>query len=155
MGNINWKDKCWVTTIFLVNNQNKVLLTWNKNLQAWIPVGGHIDEGETPEEALRREVAEETGFEFEFHKSSEEEEGGKIKILFPLRFQMENVPHHNLHMNFVFAGRCNSYDETVSETDENEKLRWFSKDEILNEEVMPESVRKNAIEALDLLSLKS
>jgi len=56
MGDINWKDKCWVTTIFLVRDDKKVLLTWNKNLQTWIPVGGHIDHGETPEQALKREV---------------------------------------------------------------------------------------------------
>jgi 8-oxo-dGTP pyrophosphatase MutT (NUDIX family) len=70
MSRINWKDKCWVTTIFLINNEGKVLLTWNKNLQTWIPVGGHIDEGETPEEAIIREVNEETGFEFEFHQKT-------------------------------------------------------------------------------------
>ena len=66
MAEINWKNKCWVTTIYLVRQDGSVLLTWNKNLQTWIPVGGHIEPGETPEEATTREVAEETGFEFEF-----------------------------------------------------------------------------------------
>jgi len=42
MGKINWKNKCWVTTIFLIKDK-KVLLTWNKNLKTWIPVGGHIE----------------------------------------------------------------------------------------------------------------
>ena len=65
MSEINWKDKCWVTTIYLVREDAHVLLTWNKNLQAWIPVGGHIDPGETPEEAAIREIFEETTLKIE------------------------------------------------------------------------------------------
>lgn len=95
MSEINWKNGCWVTTIFLVNDQLEVLLTWNKNLQKWIPVGGHIDPGETPEEAVIREVIEETGFDFDFIPVSKIEQNGQIKILNPLRVQIEKVPHHD------------------------------------------------------------
>ena len=151
MSEINWKDKCWVTTIFLVNGDRKVLLTWNKNLQTWIPVGGHIDEGETPEDAIKREVKEETGFEFKFYRDSHEENDGHLKVIKPYRFQVEEVSHHGRHMNFVFLGKCLSYDANVVETDEKEKLRWFSEDEIKNEKVMLENVRKTALEALRLI----
>ncbi|MBU0894749.1 MAG: NUDIX domain-containing protein [Nanoarchaeota archaeon] len=49
---------------FLVNNK-RVLLNWNKILQTWVPIGGHINLGESPLEAIRREVEEEVGFEFD------------------------------------------------------------------------------------------
>jgi len=133
MGEINWKDKCWVTTVYLVNSDKKVLLTWNKNLQTWIPVGGHIDHGETPEEAVVREVAEETGFEFDFVSPHESDIDGNVKLLRHHRVQIEEVPHHNHHMNFVFFGKCNKWDSNKLSTDEEEKLRWFSKDELLAE----------------------
>lgn len=153
MSHINWKDKCWVTTIFLVNDKGDVLLTWNKNLQTWIPVGGHIDEGETPEEAIRREVAEETGFEFNFHQIFHEENEGKVKVIKPYRFQIEDVPHHNKHMNFVFFGKCSSYNKDTNETDEQEKLKWFSKQELESPDTeMLESVRKTALEAINQLT---
>lgn len=148
MGEINWKDKCWVTTIFLVNNENKVLLTWNKNLQAWIPVGGHIDLGETPQEAVKREVQEETGFEFEFQYPETLENQGKLKVIKPFRLQIEQVPHHNYHMNFVFFGKCTSYTDKRTETDEQEKLKWFSESDLINEPVMLDNVRNSALEAL-------
>jgi 8-oxo-dGTP pyrophosphatase MutT (NUDIX family) len=132
MSNINWKDKCWVSTIFLVRPDNKVLLTWNKNINTWIPVGGHIDEGETPDEAVAREVKEETGFQFEFFPDSEIIDDGSVKIIKPFRIQIEKVPHHNHHINIVFFGRCTKWRDKEF-TDENEKLRWFSYEELIKE----------------------
>ncbi|MCX6709315.1 MAG: NUDIX domain-containing protein [Candidatus Woesearchaeota archaeon] len=41
-------------------NQDKVLLIHHKKLNLWLPVGGHIDKDETPDEAILREIKEET-----------------------------------------------------------------------------------------------
>lgn len=149
MSKINWGDKCWVTTVFLVNKSKRVLLTWNKNLQTWIPVGGHMDKGETPMKAVRREVEEETGFDFSFYGNFYKLDG-TVEIVKLHKFQIEEVPHHGHHMNFVFFGICNNYDSSVIETDEGEKLRWFSKKELLKEEML-ESVRSSALAALNTI----
>jgi len=150
MSEINWKDKCWVTTLFLVREDGKVLLTMNKNLNTWIPVGGHINPGETPEEAIKREVAEETQFDFEFLEEPEYKNDGNIKIIKPYMIQIEKVPHHNQHMNFIFIGKCKSWNEKQA-TDENEKLRWFSKDDLLQMEgKMLENVRETALKSIEL-----
>ncbi len=148
MSQINWNNKCWVTTIYLVMD-DKILLTWNKNLQTWIPVGGHIDPGEDPEEAIKREVAEEIGCSFEFLKTTKYEENGKLKILGLHRFQIEEVHHHNKHMNFVFFGKVLYFDNNKDKTDEDEKLKWFSEEDLNNEKIiMLDGVRKNALEAI-------
>jgi len=153
MGEINWGNKCWVTTIYLVNSNKEVLLTWNKNLQNWIPIGGHIEPGETAEDAIIREVAEETGFDFEFLNKSEIETEGRVRVLKPLRIQTEEVPHHNHHMNIVFIGRCAKYSKDVTKTDEEEKLKWFSLSDLENEKsTILENVYKNSIEAIKLTS---
>ncbi len=150
MGSINWKDKCWVTTIYLVNSDEKVLLTWNKNLQTWIPVGGHIDLGETPEEAVIREVAEETGFEFEFISPHDAPEHATTRLLKNQKVQIEEVPHHNRHMNFIFFGKCTRWNDERKETDEQEKLRWFSREELMGEkEKFLPNVFEQAVEALE------
>ncbi|MBU0894748.1 MAG: hypothetical protein KKF48_00605 [Nanoarchaeota archaeon] len=67
------------------------------------------------------------------------------------RFQLEFVPHHSQHMNFVFFGKCKNPDIKVKETDEKEKLRWFNKKEVLGDPVMLESVRKSALVALEAI----
>ena len=152
MTDVNWKDRCWVATIFLVRD-HRVLLTWNKNFQAWIPVGGHIEPGESPKEAVSREVQEEVGCNFEFLRKSEYESNGNVEILKPSRVQIEKVPHHGHHINFVFFGIC--LDQTTKqETDEQEKLKWFSTEELLRiKDGMIESVWKLSLEAIEAASL--
>jgi len=132
----------------MIRHDGKVLLSWNKNLQTWIPVGGHIDPGETPQEAVCREVAEETGFEFEFYQKSVFENNGKVEIIKPHRIQIEEVPHHNKHINFVFFGKCTKYTDKAA-TDEKEKLKWFSREEIVSmKDTMIESVYTLSLEAI-------
>jgi len=150
MSKINWKDKCWVTTIFLVDKNKRVLFNWNKNMQAWIPVGGHIDNGESPMQAIRREVEEEAGINFELYGDFDREDNGRVEVVKMCRFQIEAVPHHGSHMNFVFFGKALSELERT-ETDEKEKFRWFSKKELINEKVMLNSVRKVALRAIDVV----
>jgi ADP-ribose pyrophosphatase YjhB (NUDIX family) len=49
----------------ILNEQRKILLVYHNKLNVWLYPGGHIEENETPEEALKREVLEETGLEIE------------------------------------------------------------------------------------------
>jgi 8-oxo-dGTP pyrophosphatase MutT (NUDIX family) len=55
-------DPVHVTGSAVVIGPRGVLLHLHKRLGLWLQPGGHIDPGETPEEAALREVREETGF---------------------------------------------------------------------------------------------
>lgn len=55
-------DPVHVTASAVVIGPRGVLLHLHKRLGLWLQPGGHIDDGETPEEAALREVREETGF---------------------------------------------------------------------------------------------
>lgn len=50
-----------LTVTCLVVRNNKVLLVFNKRYGSWFPPGGHIDEDESPDMTLYREMEEETG----------------------------------------------------------------------------------------------
>jgi 8-oxo-dGTP diphosphatase len=47
-------------------NGGEILLIHHKRLGTWLPVGGELEAGETPLEAARRELREETGLEGSF-----------------------------------------------------------------------------------------
>lgn len=146
MSEINWKTKCWVTAIYLTK-KNKVLLSWNKNMNTWIPVGGHIEPGENPVEALRREVKEETGCEFTLLGA--QNDYGHAQILENAIIQIEKVPHHGEHINTLLFGEITA--ETTEETDEGEKLKWFSLEELEKEKPkMLTNVYEQAKKALEL-----
>jgi 8-oxo-dGTP pyrophosphatase MutT (NUDIX family) len=54
-------DPTHVTSSAIVVGPRGVLLHRHKRLDMWLQPGGHIDEGETPEQAAVRETLEETG----------------------------------------------------------------------------------------------
>ena len=57
-----------------------------------------------------------------------------------------------MNINVVFMGKCTKLTDK-QETDENEKLKWFSKSEL--EEMkgkMLENIRTNALDAISLVS---
>ncbi len=49
----------------VVISQDHVLLVDHRRIGAWLPPGGHIEDGEMPEEAVVREILEETGVKVE------------------------------------------------------------------------------------------
>ena len=50
----------WVVSAFIVH-KDRTLLCYHKKYNEWLPVGGHVDLDEDPEEALFKEIQEESG----------------------------------------------------------------------------------------------
>lgn len=110
-----------IAAIILENDKGEFLLALRDN-KSWIPfpnhwdlIGGHVEEGETPEEALIREFKEELGLDlkdYQFYKEFECFNGDAF----------ENI-------KYIYSGRINIPIEEIT-LYEGQYARYFTKEEI-------------------------
>lgn len=146
----------FVASAYVVKDK-KVLLIFHNELKKWLPIGGHIKQDEngyfkeTPEEAVIREVKEETGLDVEIVGKKVAVEGKRIKPLFlPESMHVHEIDEKHDHLGLDYF--CKPIDhEKIKNSDEG-KLKWFSIRELKRCEGMVEEIRKRAIEAIKKLS---
>ena len=125
---------------------DKVLLIHHKKLDLWLGVGGHIEENETPDEALKREIMEETSLEIEILcRSTLPVEGNTRRHLAnPFHVNVHSVGDHD-HCCFYYV--CKALNpEAIKANGELKGFKWFSA-EGLKDELVPPDVRAQALEA--------
>jgi len=143
---------------FIVHN-DKVLFVMHKKLQMWLPPGGHIELDEDPEEALYREIEEESGIARSHltiihpHDAPFTELDSKEYKSLPspyyLDIHMITPTHRHIGMNYVFTS-----DTQQVQTDPNESAdhRWMSAEEIGAADLeMKENIRLYANNVLTLV----
>jgi 8-oxo-dGTP pyrophosphatase MutT (NUDIX family) len=79
---------------------DRVLVIHHRRLGTWLPIGGELEEGETPLEAARRELREETGLAGEFPPLAGAADGEPAGFL---GYEEHVAGAKGLHMNFVFV----------------------------------------------------
>ena len=101
----------------LINNEDKYLLeqTTERNNYKWSIPGGHVLSGETPEEALKRELNEELGISDLNYK--------KIDTI--------KFPYNSYIFNVFYSETTIDTDLLVLQPDEVIQVKWYSKEEII------------------------
>jgi len=127
-------------------HKDKVLLVHHRKLDLWLPVGGHIDPNETPDQALRREIKEETQLDVEILN--------KTKILankpmaVPFHADVHSVGDHDHYcLNYI----CKALNpEQLKINPELKNVDWFSKQDLNKDFVIP-TVRNICLAAFDFI----
>ncbi len=129
----------FVATGYVVR-EGKTLLLFHKKLKMWLPPGGHIDEGELPDEAVLREIREETGLEAEILSPRRAPHPGNGKVRFlhiPNHVQLEFIPGgHPEHIDLIYFCRAKDGDEALSH--EHEGMRWHSIQDLKSPDIVEE-----------------
>jgi 8-oxo-dGTP pyrophosphatase MutT (NUDIX family) len=142
--------KHFVVTTYIVH-KNKVLLHLHKKLGIWIPVGGHIDRDELPQEAALREAKEEAGLDIKLYNPDKQIDMGDVKQLFrPMHILLENINQFHQHIDLAYYAVSKS-DVLSPQEGETTNLKWFTAEELENFEGVSGNAKPLSLEALELL----
>jgi len=138
------------TVVALIVYDGKVLLVHHKGLGKWLPVGGHIELDEDPEQALFREIEEESGLEVNIIATRPNLKTTEArKYLFPPTYlDIHQINENHRHIGMVYFGKAKSDKVKLAEREHNE-IKWFSKDDLDKPEFnLQEDVKFYAKDAL-------
>jgi 8-oxo-dGTP pyrophosphatase MutT (NUDIX family) len=120
----------YTVAIFVVH-RGRILLVHHRKLGKWLPLGGHIELGEDPEQAALRETREESGLEVELLGERPPTDGDGTRALVAPRFvDVHRISDTHEHVGLIYWARPRDPDAEPVLSAEHHALRWFLPEEL-------------------------
>lgn len=126
-------DRHFTVSIYVVHD-GRVLLHRHKKAGILLPVGGHIEKNELPQEAAVREAQEEAGLSIKLYdvdtlKGKYIDTDRERMLISPIHMVVGKIESEHEHTDFVFYAESDS-DNLCSGKNESNILRWYSEYEL-------------------------
>jgi len=119
----------FTVAIFIVR-QGRVLLVHHRNLNKWLPLGGHIELDEDPEMAALREAREESGLEIELIGERPPTTGhGTVALISPRFLDIHRITDTHRHIGMMYWARPLKGSLTLA-GNEHLDIRWCAEAEL-------------------------
>ena len=123
-------EKIDFTVALFIVHQEKVLLVHHRKLGKWLPIGGHIELDEDPEQAALREAKEESGFDVELiGERPPTTEDGTRALISPRFLDIHRISDTHEHIGMIYWARPKSGELALAEA-EHHDIRWCNKREL-------------------------
>jgi 8-oxo-dGTP pyrophosphatase MutT (NUDIX family) len=145
-------EKIDFTVAILVVQDGKVLLIHHRALNMWLPLGGHIELDEDPEQAALREAREESGLEVELIGQRPPTTGpGTRALIAPQFLDIHRISDTHQHIGMIYYARPKPGALKLAAA-EHHDIRWCSLSDLDQlRPAMSDAVKwycRSAIEAL-------
>jgi 8-oxo-dGTP pyrophosphatase MutT (NUDIX family) len=128
-------EKIDFTVAVFVVQAGRVLLIHHRQLDKWLPLGGHIELDEDPEQAALREAREESGFEVELlGERPPTTEPGTRALLAPRFLDIHRISETHEHIGMIYWARPKAGQLALA-AEEHRDIRWCSAEDL--EELRP------------------
>jgi len=119
----------FTVSIFIAQDQ-KVLFVFHKQLQRWLPIGGHIELDEHPEQAAIREAKEESGLDVELvgERLPIQSEDGFIPLLAPTYMDMHLIKEPHWHIGMIYFAKVKTGEVTLN-VEEHQDIQWLGEND--------------------------
>lgn len=119
----------FTVAVFIVQDR-KVLLVHHRKLNKWLPIGGHIELDEDPEQAALREAHEESGFEVELvGERPPTTEPGTRALLAPRFLDIHRISDTHEHIGMIYWARPKNGTMTLA-AEEHHDICWRTSSEL-------------------------
>lgn len=123
-------EKIDFTVAIFVVHEGRVLVIHHRKLDKWLPLGGHIELDEDPEQAALRETREESGLDVELiGERPPTTEDGTRALITPRFLDIHRISSTHEHIGMIYFARPKEGTITLA-PEEHHDIRWCSRTEL-------------------------
>lgn len=143
-------EKIDFTVAIFVVHDGKVLLIHHRKLNKWLPLGGHVELDEDPEQAALREAKEESGLDVELlGERPPTTEPGTRALIAPRFLDIHRITDTHEHIGMIYWARPKGGTMTLA-IEEHHDIRWCSREELNQlQPPMSEAVKWYCVKAME------